>query len=60
MVYKINFPWRQKAVKFIPLVVGVIGLLLVLRGANLGIPYVSPEVSSTNVEESTCCHKAAQ
>ncbi len=54
---KINFSWRQKAVKLIPFVVGLMGLLLVVRGSNLGIPYLSPGVSSKNLEESSCCHK---
>jgi len=54
---KINFLWRQKAVKLIPFVVGMMGLLLVLRGSNLGIPYLSPSVSSEKLEENSCCHK---
>jgi sulfite exporter TauE/SafE len=34
----------------------LIGVLLVLRGLNLGIPYVSPNVN-TNTQEIDCCHK---
>lgn len=32
-----------------------VGILLVMRGLNLGIPYVSPEVH--NDEVNSCCHK---
>ncbi|GBL34733.1 hypothetical protein EMGBS15_03280 [Filimonas sp.] len=34
----------------------LIGVLLVLRGFNLGIPYVSPHVN-TSTQEMDCCHK---
>lgn len=36
---------RIRINKAVPLVVIFIGLLLVIRGLNLGIPYVSPEIS---------------
>ena len=40
--------------KFLPIIVGV---LMILRGANLGIPYLSPELEKTNqtVEVKNCC-----
>tara|TARA_R110000765_G_scaffold101100_1_gene189202 strand:- start:71 stop:700 length:630 start_codon:yes stop_codon:yes gene_type:complete len=48
---------RQKAQKAIPVFVVVIGLLFILRGLGLGIPYVSPapitELASSAIE----CHK---
>jgi hypothetical protein len=31
----------------------VLGLLLVLRGMNLGIPYISPKLDT---ETHSCCH----
>ncbi len=34
----------------------LIGVLLILRGFNLGIPYVSPKVNQTT-HEVDCCHK---
>ncbi len=44
--------------KFAPLIVFSFGLLFVLRGLNLGIPYVSPKVEMTSKEvKSSCCHK---
>lgn len=40
--------------KFLPLIIGV---LMVLRGANLGIPYLSPELEKVNghTEVKNCC-----
>ncbi|SEK32148.1 hypothetical protein SAMN04488008_101266 [Maribacter orientalis] len=47
---------RQKVQKAIPIFVVVIGLLFILRGLGLGIPYVSPapvtEIASSAIE----CH----
>jgi len=44
--------------KFVPLVVFFFGSLFVLRGLNLGIPYVSPKVEiTTSGIHSCCCHK---
>ena len=51
----INF--RNKINKAVPVFVVAMALLLILRGLNLGIPYVSPEMSSTKPECSKCCHK---
>ena len=43
---------RQRAVRMVPYMVMVVGLLFVLRGLNLGIPYVSPRtVPGTSVTE---------
>ena len=48
---------RQKVQRVIPVFVVVIGLLFILRGLGLGIPYVSPapitELASSAIE----CHK---
>ena len=40
---------RGKLHRIIPVVTVVVGVLLVLRGLNLGIPYVSPAVQSADV-----------
>ncbi len=48
---------RQKIRKSVPLVVFLMGLLLILRGMNLGIPYLSPELSRTGRVVNSCCHK---
>lgn len=35
----------------------IIGILLILRGLNLGIPYISPELNLEKEEIHGCCHK---
>lgn len=49
---------RQRINRAVPYLVGVMAILLILRGLNLGIPYLSPKMNkgSENVE---CCHKPA-
>ncbi len=52
---KISFSLRQKLK---PVSIGislVVGLLLVARGLNLGIPYISPKMNTANVEQQSCC-----
>ncbi len=53
----ISISFRSKIRKVMPVFVACMGLLLILRGLNLGIPYVSPEMSATKVECHKCCHK---
>jgi uncharacterized protein len=48
----IPFSLRWKLRKAIPVSVFLLAALLILRGMSLGIPYVSPDLSS-----GTCCHK---
>lgn len=58
---------RVKLNRLVPYVMTVVGLLIVLRGLNLGIPYLSPEIKvsqeqSCNTKadsevEMSCCHK---
>lgn len=54
----INLSVRNKMRRMIPVVVSIMGILLILRGLNLGIPYVSPTLipHSEHVVEN-CCHK---
>nr|WP_299339717.1 sulfite exporter TauE/SafE family protein [Allomuricauda sp.] len=54
----LNGPYRSKIRKVIPVFVALVGLLFILRGLGLGIPYVSPKPAqnnmvSTNIE----CHQ---
>jgi len=49
------FNW-QKLQKIIPIVVVVIGILFVLRGLGLGIPYVSPKPMVDLVDTTQSCH----
>lgn len=41
---KISGSWRFKFTRFVPYLMTIIGLLVILRGLNLGIPYLSPEL----------------
>lgn len=46
--------------KSVPFVVGFMAVLLILRGMNLGIKYISPKLTETTTEchgELKCCHK---
>lgn len=44
--------------KFVPVVMLFFGSLFVLRGMNLGIPYVSPKITvEQNEVKAECCHK---
>jgi len=47
---KINLSFRMKLSRIVPVFVLCISILLILRGLNLGIPFVSPEL---NVEGTT-------
>ncbi|MFA9191017.1 sulfite exporter TauE/SafE family protein [Flavobacterium sp. FZUC8N2.13] len=47
---------RNKIQKTIPYVVVLIGVLFILRGLGLGIPYVSPTTMSLFVQENPNCH----
>lgn len=48
---------RNKMRKAVPVFVVAMACMLILRGMNLGIPYVSPELSKTDCTKHTCCHK---
>jgi len=47
---------RQKLSKVIPIVIVLLGILFILRGLNLGIPYISPKLEKQG-EKATmeCC-----
>ncbi len=47
---------KQRIVKAIPIVVVIIGMLFILRGLGLGIPYISPSEMVT-VQEVTAHHQ---
>lgn len=46
--------WRRKAMKLVPVLTVLIGLLFIVRGMNLGIPYLSPEINNHQLE---CCEE---
>ena len=47
---------RNKIQKTIPYVVILLGVLFILRGLGLGIPYISPTTTSLFVQENPNCH----
>ncbi len=53
----INISIRRKITKLVPVFALVLGLLFILRGMGLGIPYISPKISAQVVDESNLdCH----
>nr|WP_262922092.1 sulfite exporter TauE/SafE family protein [Aquimarina acroporae] len=58
-VYTGNFitgKTRNRIQKLIPIFIVIMGILFVLRGMGLGIPYLSPEASSEIVSANFECH----
>ncbi len=53
----IKLEWRNRMRKVVPLFVGLMAVVLILRGMNLGIPYISPQMSKTDCTKHSCCHK---
>lgn len=59
----ISVKFRLTITKAMPYVVSVMAVLLILRGMNLGIPYISPKMTEQTTEMSChapkveCCHK---
>jgi len=49
----VPFSLRLKLLKAVPVAVFLLASLLILRGMELGIPYISPVLSSN---EASCCH----
>ncbi len=49
--------FRIKINKAIPYAIGIVAVLLILRGLNLGIPFISPILPDTVISEGgSCCH----
>ena len=53
-----NVYWRQKIQKAIPFVVVLVGVLFVLRGLGLGIPFISPTepILNETLKNVSGCH----
>jgi sulfite exporter TauE/SafE len=49
----ISIPIRQRIRQMIPVMITIMAVLLILRGLNLGIPYVSPVIEAQNMN---ACH----
>lgn len=56
MGQKIKGFQRKKLKKLVPVFVGIIGILFILRGLGLGIPYVSPSSHIVAGQQSIECH----
>ncbi len=55
---KMTFKIRLKLQKMVPLILFLTGSLLILRGLNLGIPYLSPQsIENHGKIENSCCKK---
>ena len=55
----ISMTLRNRIQKALPVMVVLIGLLFIIRGLDLGIPYVSPKMSS-EAPTAECCHPNAE
>lgn len=47
---------RLKFQKWVPVFIFIFGALLILRGSNLGIPFLSPEINSDLKQSEMKCH----
>jgi hypothetical protein len=54
---RISLPVRNSIRKAVPVFMGLMALLFILRGLNLGIPYLSPHLSAVTDTQHNCCHK---
>lgn len=52
----ISIRMRQTIRKAVPFVVGTMACLLIMRGMNLGIPYLSPKFDNTQTAMQPGCH----
>jgi hypothetical protein len=54
----LNATFKQRILKVIPVFVVIVGVLFILRGLGLGIPYISPAemVSIEQVSAEQSCH----
>jgi sulfite exporter TauE/SafE len=54
----ISARFRQKMTGLVPVFVAMMAVMLILRGLNLGIPYLSPHIVKTEKAVThECCHK---
>ncbi len=47
---------RRRLVALVPVFTAALAVLIILRGLNLGIPYISPAVSGKEPREQQHCH----
>ena len=54
---RVSIDLRNKFKKVVPVFVTAMAVLLIMRGMNLGIPYISPELDKNNCTVHRCCNK---
>ena len=56
---RISIRTRERMRKAVPVFIAAMAVLLILRGLNLGIPYISPAIERTasGAVHHQCCHK---
>lgn len=53
---RFSFSFRQTIKKITPYFIAIAGIMLILRGMNLGIPYLSPDLASMQQSGAIGCH----
>jgi sulfite exporter TauE/SafE len=58
---QLGFSWRNRIRQLTPVLMALMGTILVLRGLNLGIPYISPLLDALMIQgdrgaEAAGCH----
>lgn len=53
----ISLSFRNRMRKLVPVFIALTALVIMLRGMNLGIPYLSPQISETEEIRQIKCHK---
>lgn len=53
--------FRKKAARVVPVFIVILGIIFILRGMSLGIPYISPKAEKLEVQQEMktgepCCH----
>jgi uncharacterized protein len=49
-----DISFRQRIKRAMPIVISMVAVLLILRGMNLGIPYISPHLAGNTTAEASC------
>jgi uncharacterized protein len=52
--FSLSLPIRNYFKKISPFLIGIMGMMLILRGMNLGIPYLSPAIAGSSAAGISC------
>ena len=52
--FSLSLPMRNYFKKISPFLIGIMGMMLILRGMNLGIPYLSPAITGSSPAGISC------